>query len=164
MKKIRLITILILLCITLSSCRLTRFDTDTLLTPPQMNVANQQIQKALATAVGDSYQLVYPKTGEHQNAIISADLTGDGNNEALCFYTKGQDKKVSFTVLEQIKGEWKAQSMSHSQAAAAIDLVDFFDYDSDGTLEIVIGWQYLQGDEKALEVYNYGDSAKIESL
>ena len=30
--------------------------------------------------------------------------------------------------------------------------------------EIVIGWQYLQGDEKALEVYNYGDSAKIESL
>ena len=164
MKKIKLITLLILLCITLSSCNLMRFDTDTLLMPPQMNVANQQIQKALASAVGDSFSLVYPKTGDYQNAIISIDLTGDGNNEALCFYTTGQDKKVSFTVLEQIKGEWKAQSMSHSQSAAAIDVVDFFDYDGDNAREIVVGWQYLQGDEKALEVYNYGDSAKIESL
>ena len=164
MKKIRLVTILILLCLSLSSCDIARFDTDTLLTPPQMNVANQQIQKALAAAVGDSFSLVYPKTGDYQNAIISIDLTGDGENEALCFYTTGQDKKVSFTVLERIKGEWKAQSMSHSQSAAAIDVVNFFDYDADGTREIIIGWQYLQGDEKALEVYNYGDSAKIESL
>ena len=157
MKKTRFIAVLICLLVCLSSCRISNFDTDALLTPPQMNAANQQIQKALAAAVGSTYELVYPKSGIYQNAIVSVDINGNGTNEAICFYTAGQDKKVSFTVLENIDGSWLAKSMITSQSES-VDFIDFFDYNSDGAKELVIGWQYLLGEEKALEVFEYSNA------
>lgn len=162
MKKLRIFALLICILTLLSSCRISNFDTDALLTPPQMNAANQQIQKALAAAVGADYELVYPKSGVYQNAIISVDINGNGVNEAICFYTTGQDKKVSFTVLENTNGTWVAKSMSGSQSES-VDFIDFFDYNGDSAKEIVVGWQYLMGDEKALEVYAY-NNANISSV
>lgn len=157
MKKLRIFACLVCILLTLSSCRISNFDTDALLTPPQMNAANQQIQKALAAAVGADYELVYPKSGVYQNAIISVDVNGNGVNEAICFYTAGNEKKVSFTVLENTKNGWAAKSMTGSQSES-VDFVDFFDYNGDGAKELVVGWQYLMGDEKALEVFAYNNS------
>lgn len=154
MKKSKLLIALLCIILLLSSCTISNFDVNSLLTPPQMNAANNQIQKALSAAVGGSFSLVYPKTGEHQNAIITVDITGDGQKEAVCFYTAGTDQKISFTILKQQDNKWETYGKTQSQSASAIDCVNFFDANSDGKKEIVIGWQYLSGDEKALEIFS----------
>ncbi len=159
MKKSRLLIALLCVLTLLSSCTISNFDANTLLAPPQMNAANSQIQKALSTAVGGSYSLVYPKTGNFQNAIITVDITGDGQKEAVCFYTAGTDKKISFTILKHQNNKWETYGVSQSQSASAIDCVNFFDASGDGKKEIVIGWQYLSGDEKALEVFECSENS-----
>ncbi len=162
MKKSRLFIALVCILTLLSSCTISNFDANALLTPPQMNAANSQIQKALSAAVGGSFSLVYPKTGNYQNAIITVDITGDGQKEAVCFYIVGNDQKISFTILKQQNNKWETYGVSQSQSASAIDCVNFFDASGDGKKEIVIGWQYLSGDEKALEVFTCTENS-IES-
>ncbi len=164
MKKIKLLVALICALLLLSSCTISKFDTNALLSPPQMNAANQQIQKALATAVGEGFSLVYPKSGNYQNAVVTVDITGDGQKEALCFYTTDSNKNVSFTILKQDGQKWQTYGMSQSQSATAVDCVNFFDHDGDGQKEIVIGWQYLIGDEKALEIFTISDDGQITSV
>ncbi len=164
MRKIKLFAVIALVALSLSSCKLSSFDTTTILTAPQMNAANQEIQKSLALSVGEAFELVYPRFGNYQNAIVTIDINGNGENEAICFYTTSQDQKVNFTVLETHGGEWHSHSMSHSQSAAQIDRVDFFDYNGDGIKEIVVGWQYTSGEEKALEIFEYGKDSKLKSL
>jgi len=163
MKKIKLFIALISLLVLLSSCTISNFDTNALLSPPQMNAANEQIQKALASAVGEGFSLVYPKSGVYQNAVVTYDITGDGQKEALCFYTTDSDKNVSFTILKKDENKWKSYGMSQSQSATGIDCVNFFDYNDDGHKEIVIGWQYLLGDEKALEIFTISGEGQITS-
>lgn len=157
MKKLKLCACVLAVLLLLSSCSISRFDTDSMLVPPQMNAVNQQIKKALSSEIGSAYELVYPKSGDYQNAIIAIDLNGNGVNEAICFYNSGQDKKIGFMILENQNDRWVAKTKISSDSKA-IDRVDFFDYDGDGTKEIIMGWQYLQSDEKALEIYNYNDS------
>ncbi len=164
MKKIKLFIALMCITVLLSSCTISQFDTNALLKPPQMNSANQQIQNALASAVGEGFSLVYPKSGNYQNAVVTVDITGDGNKEAVCFYTSDSDKDISFTILKQDDNKWKNYGKSQSQTATAIDYVNFFDYNGDGQKEIVIGWQYLLGDEKALEVFEISSNGKIKSV
>ncbi len=164
MKKSRLFISLLCALVLLSSCTISNFDTNALLTPPQMNAANQQIQKALASALGEGFSLVYPKNGSYQNAVVTFDITGDGQKEALCFYTTGSDKKINFTILTRDNNKWQSYGTSQSQSATAVDCVNFFDSNGDGKKEIVVGWQYLLGDEKALEIFSISADGNIESV
>lgn len=164
MKKIKLLIALISMLVILSSCTISNFDTNSLLTPPQMNAANEQIQNALAAVVGENFSLVYPKSGSFQNAVITVDITGDGQKEALCFYSTAGDKNVSFTILKHSNNKWQSYGVSQSQSATGVDCVNFFDYNGDGQKEIIIGWQYLLGEEKALEIFEILGDGQINSV
>ena len=83
MKKIKLVALILLTVLTLSSCNISSFDSENLLTSPKMNASNQQIHDALTKKIGGSYDLVYPRTGDYENAILSVDLSGDGIAEAI---------------------------------------------------------------------------------
>ena len=131
MKKIRFISIVLVLLMMLTSCNITSFDTDGLLSPPQMNTANNEILKTLRSVIGNSYELIYPSSGNYQTAIISVDLTGNNVNEAVCFYTDGTDKKVNVIILESIESTWKARGIFKSQASS-VERVEFTDIDKDG--------------------------------
>lgn len=162
MKKIRFISIILVLLMMLTSCNITSFDTDGLLSPPQMNTANNEILKTLRSVIGNSYELIYPSSGNYQTAIISVDLTGNNVNEAVCFYTDGTDKKVNVIILESIESTWKARGIFKSQASS-VERVEFTDIDKDGIKETIIGWQYLSGEEKALEILSFGKETEMMS-
>ncbi len=163
MKKIKLIICWFIMAAMLCSCNISSFDTDTLITPPQMNTVNNQILKSISSAIGNSYELIYPSKGNYQTAIVSVELTGDNYNEAVCFYTEGNDKTASFIVLESNIGSWSVKSIFKSQATD-VDQVEFCDINGDGLKEIIIGWQYLSGEEKALEILGFGSETEMESV
>ena len=58
---------------------------DTLMTPPKLDVDQQQIYSALTDAVGSSISLKYPKSGKYLSAFIIEDIDGDGGSEAVVF-------------------------------------------------------------------------------
>ena len=105
MRKNLIAAVLLSLALMLASCETMGLDSDRLLTPPQMNAADREILRAI-DSVSSSYKLIYPKSGTYQTAVTSADMTGDGLNEAICFYLDGNNKTVSVIVLESIDGSW----------------------------------------------------------
>ena len=153
---------LLSLTLLLSSCKTVGHDSDRLLTPPQMNAADREILSAI-DSVSSSYKLIYPKSGSYQTAVTSVDLTGDDKNEAICFYLDGNNKTVSVIVLESIDESWTVKGKSDSRANA-VDRVNFCDLNGDGIKEIVIGWQFQSGEEKAIEIFGFGTDTALKSL
>ena len=146
----------------LNSCKFSGLDSDTLLTPPQMNAADREILRVLES-VTSSYKLIYPKTGGYQTAITSADIMSDDKNEAVCFYLDGNNNTVSFIILESIDNVWTIRGKYDSRASG-VERVNFCDLNGDGVKEIVIGWQFLSGEEKALEILGFGPDTAMQSL
>ncbi len=160
MRKVKLLSLAFALVIFLTSCSITNIDSDKLLTPPQMNAANQQILKCISSEIGSSYEPIYPQSGNYQNATVSIDLTGDGSNESVCFYEK--DKTIGVIVLQQTDGKWQIKGKAESQATA-IERIDFADLTNDNVLEVIIGWKYMSGEEHALEIFKFGDKKAMSS-
>lgn len=162
LRKNLIAAVLLSLALMLASCETMGLDSDRLLTPPQMNAADREILRAI-DSVSSSYKLIYPKSGTYQTAVTSADMTGDGLNEAICFYLDGNNKTVSVIVLESIDGSWTVKGKSDSRANAVVR-VNFCDLNGDGIKEIVIGWQFQSGEEKAIEVFGFGTDTALKSL
>ena len=74
------------LCLFLSGCSLASFDTKNLMAPPKANQDQQAIQ-ALLQGNRLDITLVYPQSGEYRSAIIMHDFTGDGEEDAIGFYS-----------------------------------------------------------------------------
>ena len=161
-KKSAAIILILIILLSLSSCKLTGIDSDTLLAPPQMNAADRGILKAIE-GVSSSYKLVYPKSGSYQTAVILTDIDGDESDEAICFYTDGSNKTVNVIVLENGSTAWAVRGV-YSSSAAAVERVSFCDLNGDNIKELIIGWQFLLGEEKALEILDISKQNKIQSL
>lgn len=157
MKKLRFIITLAVTAVMLCSCQVTSFDTDGLLIPPQMDSTNSELLSGISSAIGGAYELLYPVGGNYQTAIVSIDLTSNEQDEAVCFYSAGTERKASILVLEKLNGKWELMGNFQGQANG-IDRVEFADINKDGVKEIIVGWKYLSGEEKALEILSLNSS------
>ncbi len=139
------------LCLQLCGCSLTDTSIDELMRPPQLSESRQQVQQALQTVLGTSYQLIAPSGGDYRSNINLQDLDGDGQNEAICFFTAGGIQLLDVLVLQKKESEW-VQWGRFSSDATNVERLDFADLNGDGTKELVIGWSYLTGSEKLMEI------------
>lgn len=163
MKKIRIIPLLIVILMLVTSCKLTSFDTSTLLTAPLMSPSEQEMRNTISETIGSTYEPVYPKSGKYQTAITSVDLNGDKINEAVCFYKADTEQYVSIIVLQNKNNEWVSIGTAKSQANG-IERVAFSDILKNGKKEIIIGWQYLKdGEENALEIFSLSGKSALKS-
>ncbi len=160
MKRKSLFILIMAAMLLLSSCSLGG-DMGTLLTPPTMSVGRETLTKAIKAAIGEGYELVYPQAGSYRTGIISEDLNGDGQTEAVCFYrpTKSEGK-LSFLVMENLGESWALMGKGGSEAAS-VGRVAFGDLDRDGVSEIVVGWQYLTDTDGSYDVYSFSGGKAI---
>ena len=162
MKRVKITALLIILLVLLTSCNKTIFDTAALLTAPLMNPADQEMRKAISDAVGGTYELVNPESGNHQTAITPIDILGDEANETFCLYKSGTENYVNFVVLQNQNGKWRSIGLNKSQAMG-VDRISFCDLTNDGNKEIIVGWQYQKGEENAIEVFSLTNDGKVKS-
>ncbi len=139
------------LLFSLCGCSLTDTSIDELMKPPQLSPSRQQVQNALQNLLGTSYQLISPSGGEHRSSINLSDLDADEQNEAICFFTTGDTQLVEILVLQKKEEQWKEMGRYRSDATS-VEKVDFADLDGDGHQEILVGWSYLTGNEKIMEI------------
>lgn len=133
-------------------------DVEEMLRAPQANQQQSAVQKALTAAIGDSLQLKYPRGGDEMAPLLLDDFDGDGESEALVFYTlKNKGQNVNFALLEQQEGEWVvAQQVSGlSSEVASVERVSFL---ADG-VQFAVGYANSNLADKYLAVYAYDGQA-----
>lgn len=129
---------------------------DTLMKPPKLEGENLSIQLAFEENVGKNYILKQPISGNYRSAYSFTDLTCDGENEVIVFYSMGNDLGiVRMNVLDKINGVWTSVADFES-VYNNIQEIAFSDLNGDGRKEIIVGWITLPDSySKLLSVYEF---------
>lgn len=152
------------LCLCLSGCSFAPFNAKNLMAPPKANADQQAIHRLLQGSMND-ITFIYPKNGEYRSAIIMADFTGDGKEDALGFYSLGDAGGVEVQFLEKTEGEWRTAA-SFKNNAIQVDRVCFGDLTGDGVEDVLIGWGSVAGTTgrtAAVNAYVYSEGTMTES-
>lgn len=142
-KKITAALLAVCICLNLCGCSATPFDTKNLMSPPKANEDQQAIHELLQGNQSD-VTFVYPKSGDYRSAIIMKDLTGDGVDDAIGFYSPEDSGGVEVQFLINTEGEW-ATAATFKNSAIQVDRVCFADITGSGTNSVLIGWGSAAG-------------------
>ncbi len=140
---------------------------DTLMKPPKVDGENLSIQLAFEENVGENYLLKQPISGSYRSAYSFVDISGDGENEVVVFYSMSNDLGiVRMNVLDKIDGVWKSVA-DFVSVYNDIQEIAFSDLNGDGRKEIIVGWITLpESYSKLLSVYEIkvGTDIEIEAV
>lgn len=118
------------------------------LSPPNPGGEYRQLQQAFESAAGGAteYKLQYPTEGDYRSAYILHDLDGDGENEALVFYTSNSDESnVRIHMLDNKDDRWVSVS-DEAGYGGKINSCSFADLNGDGQDEVVLSWSLIGAD------------------
>ena len=96
-----LLSLCAVLLLGLSGCDLYQPDVDSLLSPPVLSELQNEVDLALQDVVGEDFKLRYPSGGSYRSPYIFSDLDGDCAEEAVVFYTAGEEPLVYLQVLDR---------------------------------------------------------------
>ena len=148
-----------------SGCNISDFGTENLLRPPTSMGDEAEIEQLISDTAKNNYILKYPKSGNYRSAITMTDLNGDGTDEAVAFYRKGNDTAIiHMLVIFFDNDKWKLSSDNVIETTD-IDSIDFADIDGNGSLEILSGYTTYSTNVNRLECYAYsqGKTSNIKS-
>lgn len=158
-KLICLISLMLALILTFSGCDFVLFaSVDSLMHPPGSYNQNEELQNAFKAVVGEDFTLEYPLYGEYRSPFVFYDTDGDGQDEAVVFYTlKKDDAAVKMALFDIADGQWKCIA-DVKGAGNSVNKVAFDDIYNDGTAQILVSWGFY--DSKASNVLTvYGMTA-----
>lgn len=160
-KKAALCALVLAFSFLLSGCNLLSTG-DELLKAPEAGGEVSQIKAALDSLVSGKYTLKYPTAGNFRSAIVRYDLTGDGKEEAVAFYSTLSENitQMHIAVLIEKNGEWEATKDAQT-LAAGIEKVVFCDLNSDKSPEILVGWNVVGNVDKQVSVYSFDGSVLL---
>jgi len=124
-----------------------------LLSPPELMGDYYPIEKALKKSVDKAYTLRYPSGGDRRSAIVIYDINGDGEKEALAFYSLNEEEMHVNLICSD--GEEWVSADDQTVTAGGVERVDFCDLNADGIEEILIGWEMQTSTEKQIAVYSF---------
>lgn len=153
-RKFFLILILFSLSLLASGCS-TGGSPEEHMKPPRLSEDKEQVKQILKEYLPKNSKHIIPPTEGRPSSIKLVDLDGDGNEEAVVFYTLGVgDDPLRVLVLKKggkgwiSKGELKITGND-------LDKVIFKDVVGDGGLDIIIGSKTNFFSEKNLSIYSF---------
>lgn len=166
LKKIISLVLAVAFVLALSGCNATDLSENKLLSPPKPTGELYEIQKALEASVKGSVNLKYPTTGEYRSAFILKDLDQNGIEDyCIVLYAVGVEssQNIHINVIKKTDGEWKSLHDTY-YAASDVEMVDFYDFTGDGTLEIIVGFNVYSGVDKQIAVYSLEKNVLVSRL
>lgn len=165
MKRVSTLMLAIALCLMLCGCNMFVFDTDNILSPPELSGELKPIQQALVESIKGEYTLKYPTYGDIKSAVVTEDLDGDGIKEAFAFYSTSDSEETMMHLNVIVKDKKKYKSVDdNSKSASGIERIDFYDLNGDGKKEIIVGWEIYAESEKQLAVYQFEKNALTQIM
>ncbi len=160
-KMFALFPALALLAVCLSGCSFAGFSVQNLMSPPKTNTDQQAIYRLLQGSQPE-LTFIYPRSGAYRSAIIMADFTGDGVEDAIGFHVlEDNTAQVQFLVKEE--GVWKTAG-SFANIATQVDRVCFGEFGGEGP-GVLIGWGSTAGATgrtAAVNAYIYKNKEMLE--
>lgn len=129
-----------------------RESTGELLCLPQLPDEYIELQNAINEVLLTGAVYSAPASGSHRQSVQLYDINGDGTNEALAFFSVPGEKPLKIYIYEKAGKSYKNVAVIEGDGTA-IDNVSYIDMDSDGWMEIVVGWQ-MSSDIQMLNVYS----------
>ena len=138
------------LTISLSGCMMT---VDQMYVPPRRSESYKNLQSLMDEyMVGLSY--CAPNTGENQQSVQMADLTGDGVKEVMVF-VKGSDEHPLKVLIFRLKGDVYEPLTVIEASGTAFDQVEYIQLDGEPGLELVVGCQVSEQVLRNVTVYHF---------
>lgn len=159
-KKLLAIMLSAILLTSFSGCDSINFNLspENLMTAPKLTTEQEEIDKALREYAGN-VTIKYPKTGTYRSAFIMKDLDGDGANEAIVFYSIDADTTSEYLRINILDNEgygWHSVC-NFAGHGFEVDEVSFANMDNPNRINIVVGWNVANQDDKEVLVYEYHD-------
>ncbi len=135
---------------------------DQMYCPPKRTADYQNLQKAIDEAmVGLEY--CAPRSGENQQTVQTADLTGDGKDEYLLF-AKGTGEKPLRILVFSREGDTYQLIENISSQGAAFEQVEYVQMDDRAGMELVVGCQVSDQVLRSLSVYSFADDEAQKAM
>ena len=154
MRRIRLIAAACC-CLLLTGCADMSLSDAELLAPPMAQGAQSELQALIAASAGGDYSLVYPSSGDYQNAVIFRDIDADGEEEAIAMY-RGADEGAH-VLFARREDSGYAPLGEATVAGSPIEQVDFADLDGDGKEEFYLTYPDKTSPLSSLSVIRVGE-------
>ena len=145
-----------LLAALLTGCSGLPASTDELLEAPQLSPDQAALADALTRGLGtEDFTLKYPVSGENRTAYILCNLDDEEGNEAVAFYSLGEEETIRMNILDQTAdGQWESV---YDMAGAGDDVntVDFAPISRQDRNDLIISWRDRGSTELDVEIYSY---------
>jgi hypothetical protein len=160
--KLKAVAIALVLALSLSGCSFVGLDAQTLMHPPKPTGEKADIHDLLESKAGGKMTLKYPRSGDYRSAIITHDICGDKNEEAMAIYQKGDESTGTNIMFMKKDSRW-ADMGSFNNPAAQVDKVAFGDLNGDGKDEVIVGWGSSLNNTTTISIYYY-QNGKMNEL
>ncbi len=150
MKKISAVLLIIVICLSLTSCDYNITSIESLMRPPKLSGESNLLQKAFEESVDDVNGVIMktPISGQFRSSYLYFDLENDGEQEAIVFYSNPMVDSMAYAnVFKHIDGKWKSISKIKGKNEE-IHEVNFADINGDNILEILISWTGIVASDK----------------
>ncbi|MFZ5967289.1 MAG: hypothetical protein ACOYVK_08955 [Bacillota bacterium] len=101
---------------------------------------------------------------ENEDSIIAKDLDGDGKEEWMILYKKGNaDNRYGIVVVKEMQGSWK-EVYRTEDSGIGIDFVSFSHVTGDRMVETIIGWDKGSDYAKKLKGFTFKEGSVIQFI
>lgn len=160
-KKLKLVLLTAACALLLSGCIFK--PVDELYALPRQTDEYYNLQAELEQLLAAGAQYSAPVTGDNQQAVQMADLTGDGIREVIVFLHVGTEEPLQIHIYTPNQGQYRELAvLRHS--GSSFDRVDYVELDGQPGLEIVLGTRVSDQVLQSLHAYAVDESGAAELL
>lgn len=147
----------------LFGCGISSLNTGEFLAVPEIASEYEQLQDEIDKALGTDGEYAAPVSGSRRQSIQLEDLDRDGNKEAIVFMRTASEKPLKLCLFVQKNGKYELK-MAVEGEGFTFDTVSYYDFNSDGVSEILVGRSLGPGLPNAISVYSVSDDGFFEML
>lgn len=150
MKRIISMCLILIICLTFSSCDFSISAVDTLMRPPKLSGESNLLQVAFEKSLdNDSVVMKNPISGDNRSSFLFYDLDNDNTPEAFAFYSDPATSEVAyFSIFKKNAENWVRVANIKGRGEEIYE-IEFADLNGDGIFEIIISWSFLTATEKS---------------
>ena len=147
--------ILLVLISAASTAGCLRATADDLYSLPMASEEYIRLQAQINAVINEGAEFAPPTGGPNRQAVQSRDVSGNGVNEVIAFFSFPVDSILRIYVFEMIDGDYTIAEIIEG-TGTAFESVRYADMDGDGVAEIIIGWQ-MSAALKYFSIYSIKD-------
>ena len=147
------------LLFTMSGCVMT---VDQMYIPPRRSESYKNLQ-TLMDEYMDGMEYCAPITGENQQTVQMADLTGDGSKEVMVFVKGGGEHPLKILIFRLVGDKYEPLTVIEANGSA-FDQVEYIQLDGQPGLELVVGRQVSDQIRRNVTVYHFNGGQPEQML